>query len=605
MPRSPRSLLARLVRRLPSDPDFPSDADLLARFVRDRDHAAFELLVWRHGGLVLGACRRILGDEHLAEDAFQAAFLVLARKAGTVHGRNVAGWLHKVARRVAVRAAKKRSAHVSRETVLDHDPVGPPTASNADWKPVLDAEVARLPERFRLPVLLCYLQDYSTDGAARVLGIPRGTVLSRLATARTRLAERLTRHGLALPATLVSSTVVSTQLVSATARSAAAFAVGEAVLSSAPTLLATEVIRMTAWKLPAAVAAAMVLTVGVGSGVAWVQDGSGRGVTNAGEATPAPQKQEIAKQAGTKPNPLTEEEKRRNEIEDLIRASTKEQIDSLNSYLADREKDRMKLQREFVDKAKQRREIAPEETPTLQRLAAAQADGVNDLRREIGREEWGISERKLRLLWLEENAAQDLRRFGHEVKLDPNSKDGIRLGVMYRRQAEVESKIRELTVEAGMKTPNAETKVQNAKQELEVLLVDMEKLEKQAHDKQAELLQTKLLLDIEARKREVGVEIRIAAASIDRKRQLLAAEEKKHLELTKVGLQAATLDMEMSLIKENIGKIDMDLRDQRDKRTRLEEAKLSIGQRRPEVTLEQIARELAELRRDVAELKRK
>ncbi len=266
MPRSLRNLFGRLSQ---GESDRVPDADLVARFVKDRDQAAFELLVWRHGNLVLGVCRRILGDEHLAEDAFQAAFLVLARKAGSVKSQNVAGWLHRVARRAAVRTAKKRAKLAVREREFTSEPAGVTSTADRDWTGILDAEVGRLPDRFRLPVLLCYLQDYTTDEAARALGIPRGTVLSRLSTARQRLAARLTRRG--VPATLVSATVASNQLVSATVRSAALFAAGDAVLTSAPTLLATEVIRMTAWKLPAAVAAAMMVTVSVGSSVAWVQ----------------------------------------------------------------------------------------------------------------------------------------------------------------------------------------------------------------------------------------------------------------------------------------------------------------------------------------------
>src|SRR5262245_57220591 len=106
---NPWPLLRRLARRPPGESDPVSDAELLSRFARDRDQAAFELLVWRHGPMVLGACRRILRDVHLAEDAFQAAFLILARKSGTVRaGGSVAGWLHRVARRVALRATKQR-----------------------------------------------------------------------------------------------------------------------------------------------------------------------------------------------------------------------------------------------------------------------------------------------------------------------------------------------------------------------------------------------------------------------------------------------------------------------------------------------------------------
>jgi RNA polymerase sigma factor (sigma-70 family) len=282
-------LFDRLIRRLPpADSDRVSDAELLARFAKDRDQTAFELLVWRHGSLVLGACRRILRDEHRAEDAFQATFLVLARQAGSLRPDNVPGWLHRVARRVAARAA--RQAKAARETVL----ISHPAVSSEidDLGPLIDAEVARLPERYRLPVVLCYLQDRTTAEAARLLRVPKGTVLSRLSTARQRLAARLSRRGVALPATLVAATM-SDALVTATTRSAAAYAAGAALVDSTPTLLATEVIRMSAWKLPAAVAAGFILLAGIGTGVGALAGGrpdpDGRTIAQGKTADPAPE----------------------------------------------------------------------------------------------------------------------------------------------------------------------------------------------------------------------------------------------------------------------------------------------------------------------------
>src|SRR5262245_8958758 len=190
MARPSWNLFGRLVRRLPPPGgDRVTDGDLLDRFAKDRDQAAFELLIWRHGSLVLGTCRRILRDEHLAEDAFQATFLVLARKASSLDGRNLPGWLHKVARRAAVRSAKLRAKRLARETTLTDQPATS-TLIDPDLKGLLDSEVSRLPDRFKQPVLLCYLQNYTTDEAARALGVPQGTILSRLSTARERLAVR-------------------------------------------------------------------------------------------------------------------------------------------------------------------------------------------------------------------------------------------------------------------------------------------------------------------------------------------------------------------------------------------------------------------------------
>jgi RNA polymerase sigma factor (sigma-70 family) len=179
-----------------------SDAELLRRFVATRDDAAFELLVWRHGSLVWGVCRRVLRQEQDAEDAFQATFLVLARRAATIgRGEAVAGWLYQVALRLA-RAARARAAARARHErravpagAADDDPVIWP-----DLRPVLDDEIGRLPEKYRRPFLLCYLEGKTTDQAARELGCPRGTVGTRLAWARERLRLRLSRRGVTLGA---------------------------------------------------------------------------------------------------------------------------------------------------------------------------------------------------------------------------------------------------------------------------------------------------------------------------------------------------------------------------------------------------------------------
>ncbi|HEV3438288.1 MAG TPA: sigma factor, partial [Gemmata sp.] len=102
------------------DPTGPADTDLLNRFAKSRDEAAFELLVWRHAGLVQRVCSGVLGDHHAAEDAAQAAFLILARKAHTFSGsRSVIGWLYRIARQVSVRLAKNRSRHAANSTGLD------------------------------------------------------------------------------------------------------------------------------------------------------------------------------------------------------------------------------------------------------------------------------------------------------------------------------------------------------------------------------------------------------------------------------------------------------------------------------------------------------
>jgi RNA polymerase sigma factor (sigma-70 family) len=215
----PERLLRQLVDRLraAAGPD-SGDGELIDRYLRGRDQAAFELLVRRHGALVLGVCRRVLRDAHAAEDAFQATFLVLARKMHSVRQRaTIAGWLYRVALRVAVRARRglRREEPLMKEPAVEE----PDGLAGQEVRSALDDELGRLPERFRLPVLLCYVEGHTTEQAARLLGCPRGTVLSRLATARKRLAARLARRGFALPvaglALLLAEPTVSAALVGA------------------------------------------------------------------------------------------------------------------------------------------------------------------------------------------------------------------------------------------------------------------------------------------------------------------------------------------------------------------------------------------------------
>jgi RNA polymerase sigma factor (sigma-70 family) len=234
MPANARTLI-RYVRRLAQRPeqDDDSDAALLGRFVSERDAMAFAALVERHGPLVWNVCRRVLGDAHDAEDAFQAAFLVLFRKADTLHSpQELAGWLHGVAHRVALKARTARLRHSSEAQLvaeLSADSYPDPLAelSARELLTVLDEEVKRLPAVYRLPVVLCYLEGRSQEEAARQLGWSAGSVKGRLERGRARLHHRLARRGLTLAAVLTaaevsrgtaSSQVVAT-LVSAIVRS--------------------------------------------------------------------------------------------------------------------------------------------------------------------------------------------------------------------------------------------------------------------------------------------------------------------------------------------------------------------------------------------------
>ena len=173
-----------------------SDGQLLGRFVEGRDEAAFEALVRRHGPMVLGVCRRLLRHEADVEDAFQATFLVLVRKAGTVQPRQgLGGWLHGVACRTALKAralAARRAVREVARAKLPEPAVAPPEAD--DLRPVIDRELSRLPERYRVPIVLCDLEGKPQKEAARELGCPEGTLSGRLTRARRLLAGRLARH---------------------------------------------------------------------------------------------------------------------------------------------------------------------------------------------------------------------------------------------------------------------------------------------------------------------------------------------------------------------------------------------------------------------------
>jgi RNA polymerase sigma factor (sigma-70 family) len=224
-----------------------TDGQLLKRFLDGRDERAFEALVLRHGPMVLGVCRRVLANAHDAEDAFQAAFLVLVRKAGSIGKAELLGnWLYGVAYRTALEAKGKTARRRSREKQVRDmpHPAVAPGPDRAELVALLDGELSRLPDKYRVPVVLCELQGGARKEVARQLGLPEGTLSSRLATARKMLAKRLARHGLTvsggalaaaltpgaasacLPAALVASTV------STAAGVAAARAITTAVVSA-------------------------------------------------------------------------------------------------------------------------------------------------------------------------------------------------------------------------------------------------------------------------------------------------------------------------------------------------------------------------------------
>lgn len=174
--------------------DALSDGQLLEWFVSQREEAAFAALVRRHGPMVLSVCRRVLRNSHDAEDAFQATFLVLAEKAPRLRQPELlANWLYGVAYRTALHARRRASRRSEREREAATPPISSsdPEMESRELRRVLDEELQGLPEKYRAPLVLCYLEGMTNEEAARILGWPSGSMSYRLARGRELLRERL------------------------------------------------------------------------------------------------------------------------------------------------------------------------------------------------------------------------------------------------------------------------------------------------------------------------------------------------------------------------------------------------------------------------------
>jgi RNA polymerase sigma factor (sigma-70 family) len=255
----------------PSGAGLP-DGQLLRQYFAYRDEAAFAALVRRHGPMVLAVCRRYLGRAEDAEDAFQAAFIVLARKGHRVAGQpTIGGWLHGVAYHVALNVRNRVARRLGKERqveIMPH-PLVMPEEDQSELLAVLDRELTRLPEKYRLPVVLCELEGRSRKEAARQLGLPEGTLSSRLGRARKMLAKRMSGHGAAVTgaslaalfASEAGAACVSGPLVTSTVRAAGG------VVSAGVVALAEGVLKaMLLTKIKgAALALLLALSVGVGT----------------------------------------------------------------------------------------------------------------------------------------------------------------------------------------------------------------------------------------------------------------------------------------------------------------------------------------------------
>jgi RNA polymerase sigma factor (sigma-70 family) len=254
-----------------------TDGQLLECFVLRRDEAAFEALVRRHGPMVLAVCRRVVHNYHDAEDAFQATFLVLACKAAGIARRELVGnWLYGVAYRTALDARSATLRRRGRQNLLSTIAEPDTTDLWRELRPILDQELNRLPDKYRVPVVLCDLEGRTRRSVARQLGIPTGTLSGRLTTARRTLARRLARRGLVLStagatATLsreAASACVPAPLRGSTVQAATSIAAGEAATTvvsakvAALTEQAGKAMFLTTSKIATALVLLLAITIG-------------------------------------------------------------------------------------------------------------------------------------------------------------------------------------------------------------------------------------------------------------------------------------------------------------------------------------------------------
>jgi RNA polymerase sigma factor (sigma-70 family) len=254
-----------------------SDTILLQRFIQQRDESAFAALVARHGAMVFRVCRRVLDDAQDAEDASQAAFLILARKAGSLRQPEaLSGWLHGVARRVALKARTKSASHSASdlshcEALPDQRPDPLMQLTARELLAILDEEVQRLPSAQRSAVVLCCLEGHTQEEAARILGWTSGSVKGRLERGRSRLQQRLARRGIALSAAL--AIVAVSRGVAASAvfnRSAVRAALGGRVTTPAAALADGVLNGMLLGNLTGVTALVLAITLAVSAAVALI-----------------------------------------------------------------------------------------------------------------------------------------------------------------------------------------------------------------------------------------------------------------------------------------------------------------------------------------------
>ena len=284
MPNPRRSPLLEFIRHLAdTDSASLSDRELLDRFTAQHDDNAFRSLLRRHGPMVLRVCQGVIKDHDTAQDTVQATFLVLATKTASLHSvESLGAWLHKVAYDLARQTLDKRQRQLAREARVLPRTVATPLAevSAEELLTILDEEVAKLPERYRVPLILCYLEGKNIGHVAQELGCAQSTLYERFQQGRELLRKRLTRRGLTLSVTALgslflqnaASAAVPPLLVASTVRAAAFIAAGKPVTAGVVSVQVAALVRGAAevlfWtKLKVVLAVVLVGGVVAGGGV--------------------------------------------------------------------------------------------------------------------------------------------------------------------------------------------------------------------------------------------------------------------------------------------------------------------------------------------------
>jgi len=280
-----------------------TDGQLLEDYISRREEAALAALVRRHGPMVWGVCRRVLRNHHDAEDAFQATFLVLVRKAASIASPELlANWLYGVAHQTALKARATTAKRRARERQVTDMPEPAVTEQGLwhDLQPLLDQELSRLPEKYRVAIVLCDLEGKTRKEAARQLGVPDGTLAARVARGRAMLAKRLARHGLAVSGGSLAAMLaqnasaaagVPTSVLSSTIKAASLFAAGQAAatgLISARVAALTEGVLTNMMLLKLKIATVVLVLVAVLAAAVGISLGPVLGQTPPDQKAPKP-----------------------------------------------------------------------------------------------------------------------------------------------------------------------------------------------------------------------------------------------------------------------------------------------------------------------------